>query len=313
MGFSPIPIARGCAAFALIALVPSVAGCGPNEDRARPTSAVATTMQAADLTRQVGGERVAVDRILSPSSDPHAYEPRPSDARAVADADVVVRSGGEIDGWLDGLLAGAGTRAPVVTLLDAARRRRESDEVDPHWWQDPRNGVRVVRAIRDALVRVDPAGRKGYEIRGARAIARLERLDRSIATCVGRLRGGERKLVTSHDAFGYYADRYGLRVIGALIPSRSTQAQPSAGETDRLVRQLERERVKAIFPESALNPKLERAVAGEAGTLVGSSLWSDTLGKPGSDGATYSEALASNTEKIVAGLSGGRLRCRPRA
>ncbi len=290
-------------------------GCGGDGGSAsehQQLTAVATTMQVADMTRAVGGGRVKVEGVLGPAADPHGYEPRPSDVSNVADAGVVVRSGGEVDEWLSDVLDNAGGDARVVTLIDSVRQRKEGTGADPHWWQDPRNAVRAVAAIRGALVEADPAGRAAYERNAASYTARLERLDRAIAGCVGRLPRDKRKLVTTHDAFGYYADRYGLEVIGALIPSRSTQAQPSAGEVDRLVRQIERERVEAIFPESALNPKLDRAVAREAGADVGSALWSDTLGEPGSDGATYVDSLSSNTEKIVSGLSGGRIRCRPR-
>jgi ABC-type Zn uptake system ZnuABC Zn-binding protein ZnuA len=301
----------------LLAVAAAVVALGCGDDKGSASSgqevtAVATTMQVADMTRAVGGDRVMVEGILGPSADPHGYEPRPSDVSNLADADVVVRSGGELDEWLSGVLDNAGGDARTVTLLDSTAQRKQEGDVDPHWWQDPRNAVRAVASIKDALIETDPAGRATYERNAANYTARLERLDREIARCVDRLPRDKRKLVTTHDAFGYYTDRYGLELIGALIPSRSTQAQPSAGEVDRLVRQIERERVEAIFPESALSPKLDRAVAREAGADVGSALWSDTLGKPGSDGATYIGSLRSNTEKIVDGLSGGRVSCRPR-
>ena len=126
----------------------------------------------------------------------------------------------------------------------------------------------------------------------------------------GPIPDAERKLVTTHDAYGYFAERYDVEVVGALIPSRSTQAQPSSGETAELVEQIEREGVETIFPESALNPELERVVADEAGASVGESLWGDSLGPEGSDGETYVEALASDAEAMTNGFTGGRSACR---
>ncbi|MEA2466105.1 MAG: hypothetical protein QOJ57_231, partial [Thermoleophilaceae bacterium] len=267
--------------------------------------AVATTTQVADLVANVGGRRVSVDSILRPNSDPHEYEPRPSDAAALARADVVFRSGGELDRWLDDVVDSAGGDAKQVSLIDSVKR--EGD--DPHWWQDPRNAILAVAAIRDALIDVDPGGRAGYEGRAAAYTATLRRLDSEVARCIGRVPPGQRKLVTTHDALGYFAHRYGIEVIGAVIPSLSTQAQPSAASTKRLVDQIKTQHVAAIFPESALNPKLEEAIARDAGARVGGALWADTLGPKGSSGATYLGALAANTRTIVSALSRGRVSC----
>jgi ABC-type Zn uptake system ZnuABC Zn-binding protein ZnuA len=182
--------------------------------------------------------------------------------------------------------------------------------LDPHWWQDPRNAVRALGQIRAALSRADPAGRDQYARRTAAAAGRLRRLDRSVTRCIRRVPPAQRTLVTSHDALGYYADRYGLRLVGAVIPSLSSQAQPSARDVTRLVRQIRRERVRAIFPERSLNPKLEAAVSRESGARVGGGLWTDALGPPGSSGATYARSIASNTETLARDLTGGRVRCR---
>jgi ABC-type Zn uptake system ZnuABC Zn-binding protein ZnuA len=266
---------------------------------------VATTTQAADMTRAVAGDRVEVHQILRPGSDPHEYEPRPSDAEAIASATTVIRSGGEVDEWLGSLIEQAGGDAEVTTLIDHVDREGK----DPHWWQDPRNADRATEAIREALTRADPDGAAGYRARAGAYEARLRALDSGIARCVAELPQGDRKLVTSHDALGYYARRYGFTVIGAAIPSLSTQAQPSAAATERLVGQIEREHVAAIFPESALNPKLEEAIARDAGAQVGGGLWADALGPAGSAGATYLGAMAANTRTIVSGLSRGATTC----
>jgi ABC-type Zn uptake system ZnuABC Zn-binding protein ZnuA len=285
-------------------LIAAVGATGCRENGGTP-AVVATTTQVADITRAVAGPDNPVEQILEPGSDPHEYEPRPSDAEAVAGAKLIVRSGGEVDGWLDGLIGQAGGDAKVVTLLDHVDRRGG----DPHWWQDPRNAGRAAYAIAAALTAADPDDASGYRARADAYVKRLRALDGGIARCVAELRPQERKLVTSHDALGYYARRYGFTVIGAAVPSLSTQAQPSAGATERLVNQIKAEHVAAIFPESALNPKLEEAIARDAGAKVGGALYADTLGPKGSAGATYIGALAANTRTIVSALSRGRVTC----
>jgi ABC-type Zn uptake system ZnuABC Zn-binding protein ZnuA len=288
-------------------------GCGDEEGGAgnAELTAVATTTHVADFARNVGGGRVDVRGLVQPNSDPHDYEPRPSDARAVAEADVVLRSGGDLDEWLDEVLDNAGEDVPTVTLIDSVDTIEGDGETDPHWWQDPRNAVLAVEAIRGALAEADPAGRGEYERNAAAYIERVRALDRSIAGCMARVPDEQRKLITTHDAFGYFARRYDVEVIGALIPSLSTQAQASAKDTLELVDQIERAGARAIFPETSLNPKFEQAVAREAGVEVGDQLWADSLGPEGSDGETYLEAMASDTGDLVDGFSGGEVRCTP--
>jgi ABC-type Zn uptake system ZnuABC Zn-binding protein ZnuA len=293
---------------ALLLLTVVIAGCSSSSGggSGHGTQVVATTTQVADLVRNVGGKRVQVDQILKPGSDPHEYEPRPSDAQGLLDAKLVVRSGGDVDTWLDGLLKQAGGKAPILTLID----RVPHQGGDPHWWQNPRNGALAVAAIRDALMKADPAGAVTYRRNAAAYIARLQRLDAGIARCVSRLPRSQRKLVTSHDALGYYARRYGFQIVGAAIPSLSSRAQPSAASTQRLIRQIQRQHVRAIFPESSLNPKLEQAIAREAHASVAGALWADSLGPKGSGGFTYAGSLADNTKTIVSALRGGRVMCR---
>ncbi len=290
----------------LVALAACGAGSGPQGDR---PVVVATTTQAGDLVRNVARSRAQVEQILRPNSDPHAYEPRPSDAAALTRARLVVRSGGDVDDWLGGLLDSAGRGAPVLNLIDHVRTRKQDGDLDPHWWQDPRNAESAVEAIRRAMVRADPAGRRVYDRNAAAYLAKLRRLDRATARCAARIPARLRKLVTTHDALGYYADRYGIQVIGAVLPSLSTQAQPSAKDVQGLVDQIRRTGVKAIYPESSLNAKLERAVARESGAEVGGALWADSLGPEGSSGATYADSIAANTDAIVEGLTGGHAHC----
>jgi zinc/manganese transport system substrate-binding protein len=241
---------------------------------------VATTTQAADLARNVAGDDVEVVGLLAPNADPHDYEIRPHDLQALADADLVVRSGGDVDEWV----LEAGGDAPLVTLMQGD---------DPHWWQDPRNAIAAVAILERAL----GTDASAYE-------ARLRALDRAVAACIAEVPAARRKLVTTHDALGAYARRYGMEVIGAVIPSLSTRGQPSAGEVADLVRTIREQDVEAIFAESSVHAKVEQAIASETGAVVGRPLWADTLGPAGSDGATYIDSIAANTRAITEGLTG---------
>ncbi len=309
-------VRRALGAVSVAALIAAVlAACSSSGDEANgKPHVVATTTQAADLTRQVAGTRAGVHGLLRPNSDPHEYEPRPSDAKALAGAKLVIRSGGELDDWLAGLVKNAGGSPRELTLIDHVHELPgDSGKPDPHWWQDPQNAELAVAAIRDALTKADPAGRAEYERNATRYTTRLHRLDAGIRRCIDRVPRAQRKLVTSHDALGYYTHAYGIDLIGAVIPSRSSQAQPSAGDTARLVSTIKSEHVRTVFPESSLNPKLERAISREAGASVGHALWADALGPRGSGGATYLDSMESNTAALVEGFSGGKLRCRPQA
>jgi ABC-type Zn uptake system ZnuABC Zn-binding protein ZnuA len=283
-----------------IACAGVLVGCGSGGgDAGRPT-VVATTTQAADLARSVAGDRAEVRGMLAPNSDPHDYEVRPGDVKALAGADLVVRSGGDLDEWLDGAIDSAGTDAPVLDLLERVGAEGE----DPHWWQDPRRAETAVGEIGDALAEADPAGASAYHANARRAVQRLRALDAAVRRCIGRIPPDERTLVTTHDALGYYAERYGLRVVGTVIPSLSTQAQASAGDLAELVDTIRREHVRAIFAESSVNASVEDALAQETGARVGRPLWADTLGPKGSGGATYEDSIRANTTAIVEGLTG---------
>jgi len=296
-------------AVALVLVVTAVVvGCGEDDRGGAPdrVRVVATTTQAADLARNVGGEDVEVVGLLAPNSDPHEYEVRPRDLELLTGAHLVVRSGGDVDDWLGEAIEGAGSDAPVLTLIDHVR----AVEGDPHWWQDPGNALRAVAAIERTLTAADPAGAATYAANAARYEARLRRLDGAVAACTGKVAPARRKLVTTHDALGYYARRYGIEVIGAVIPSRSTSGQPSAGDIAELVRTIRDVGVKAIFAESSVGAKVEQAIARETGATVGRALWADTLGPPGSGGETYLKSIAANTRALVEGFSGGKLACR---
>jgi zinc/manganese transport system substrate-binding protein len=300
MSFSKMPVVLLRTAL-LFALLPVLAACGSGAGGGSdgPT-VVATTTQLADMARNIAPE-AHVTALLSPNTDPHGYEVRPDDVKALASADIVLRSGGEVDAWLDGALESAGVDEQDVVDAGAAAGM-EGD--DPHWWQDPRRAEKASVAIGKAFARA------GLPENSAAYVRRLQTLDADVKRCIDRVPVAQRKLVTSHDALGYYARRYGIEVIGTVIPALTTAAQPSAGDVTKLVATIKRAGVKTIFAESSVNPKVEKAIARETGARIGKALWADSLGPKGSDGATYVESIAANTAALVDGFSGGVVNCR---
>jgi ABC-type Zn uptake system ZnuABC Zn-binding protein ZnuA len=274
---------------------------------------VATTTQVADLVRSVGGEGVEVEQVIEPGTDPHDYEPRPSDVGAAADAAIVFRSGGEIDEWAEELVSESGSEARLVSLDGSLPVRLHGAEAgdgpDPHWWHDPRNAAAAIGEIEAALIAAEPSRAGALRRRSAAYLRRLHRLDRVLERCVAAIPPAERRLVTDHDALAYYANRYGFEVVGSVIPALTTEAQPSAGELADLADRIEREDVPAIFPEAAVPDDVARALAGDSGASVGGEIHSDSLGEEGSPSGTYLGMLEANTDAIVRGLTGGRRGC----
>lgn len=319
-----------------VSVLAILAGCGESEapgGTARPgASVVATTTQVADIVRNVGGRRAEVRGLLGANADPHDYEPRPSDAQGVTDARVVFKSGGDLDEWISEVTESAGVRVPVVEMLDsvesiegghgheqehAGEEKEHTGEeehggeeaVDPHWWHDPRNGMAAVEVARQRLAEADPAGRAVYEGNARAYSDRLRRLDQGIERCMSAIPAEQRKLVTTHDALGYFAERYDIEAVGSVLDSLSTQAQPSAGDTRELVDQIREEGVSVVFAESSVDSRVEQAIARETGARVGGQLYADTLGPAGSSGDTYLKSLAANAEAMARGFTGGRRGC----
>lgn len=312
MSFRARPIA-----FVVLAVALLVAGCGSSSSgKPGAIRVVATTTQLGDLVREIGGDAVDVHQILRANTDPHDYEPRPRDIQRTAEAKVVVKSGDGLDGWIGEVIDNAGGSPDV---LDAGAGRpvtrpgEDGDGTDPHWWHDPRNVEFAIGRIRDALVRADPAQRAMIQRSAAAYLRKVQAMDAGIAACFDRVPVAERKLVTDHDAFNYFAARYGIDVVGAVIPSQTTQAQPSAGDLADLVATIRRENVKAIFPESSINSKLADAIARETGARSDLELYGDTLGPAGSSGDTYIKMMQANADAMVDGFTGGRQRCAPPA
>jgi ABC-type Zn uptake system ZnuABC Zn-binding protein ZnuA/ABC-type Mn2+/Zn2+ transport system permease subunit len=312
-------VRRVVPALAASIAIAGVAGCGTSSTGSSggKVDVVATTTQIGDWARAVGGPKADVHQILKANTDPHEYEPRPADVQAVADAEIVFTNGDELDGWTQKLVDEAGGNPRVVdlsthvpTVLPGENTGPERSTHDPHWWHDPTNAEAAVREIEVALERAAPSAGAAFARRAKRYETKLGVLDEQIRTCLRRLPPHRRELVTDHDAFGYFAHRYGLEVVGAVIPSQTTQAQPSARDLSRLAEIVRREHVASIFPESSLSPKLAEAIARQTGAAAGLTLYGDTLGPPGSSADTYLKMEAVNARTIALGLSGGRLECR---
>jgi ABC-type Zn uptake system ZnuABC Zn-binding protein ZnuA len=296
------------------------AGCGSSSSSSSDPDAikvVATTTQLGDIVRQIGGEAVDVHQILRPNTDPHDYEPRPRDIQETAEAKVVVTSGDGLDSWMGEVVDNAGGSPAVVDASERQPVSRPGEDgegsVDPHWWHDPRNVEHAIGAIRDALVKAEPGRRDAIERGAAAYLAKVKAMDAGIAKCFAQVPEAQRRLVTDHDAFGYFAQRYGLDVVGAVIPAQTTQAQPSAGDLAKLVDTIKREQVKAVFPESSINSKLADAIARQTGATADHELYGDTLGPAGSSGDTYIKMERANADQMVQGFTGGRQRCAPEA
>jgi ABC-type Zn uptake system ZnuABC Zn-binding protein ZnuA/ABC-type Mn2+/Zn2+ transport system permease subunit len=308
-------LALAAAAAALAAL--ALGGCAGSEAGDGRIDVVATTTQIGDWVRVVGGGAVSVDQVLQPNTDPHEYEPRPSDVEAAASARLVFANGDGLDDWVKEIVSDSGSDAAIVDLGAAVPVRlpgegsgeAESARYDPHWWHDPRDAEAAVREIAHRLAAADPAGRRLFERNAHAYLARLARLDAGIARCIAAIPAAKRKLVTDHDAFGYFARRYRIDVVGAVIPSQTTQAQPSAKDVAALIALIEREGVTAVFPESSLSPKVAEAIARQTGAAAGEALYGDTLGPSGSSGATYLGMERANAEAMARGFTEGRRGC----
>ncbi len=294
-----------------------VAGCGNSANGSDKLAVVATTTQIADFVRQVGGDRVNVDQILQPNTDPHDYEPRPNDVTGSANAKIVFENGDNLDRWMAKVISDSGSDAKVVDLgaavpvkLPGESSGPEASQYDPHWWHDPANARAAVGEIAAQLSAIDPADRRAFDANAATYEGKLKRLELSIERCVDAVPASQRRLVTDHDAFGYFAKRYGITVVGAVIPSQTTQAEPSAGDLAQLADLIRKEDVKAIFPESSLSPKLAQAIAAQTGASANYTLYGDTLGPADSSGNTYLHMEQANADEMVKGFTGGRGGCR---
>lgn len=272
-----------------------------------PITVVATLGLEADWVRQVGGDRVVATAILPANADPHEYDPKPADVSDLDDADLIMTFGLGIDIWAADIIAASGSNAPVVTVTEGLDVLPSSDsgsdlDVDPHVWFDPTRTAEMVDHVELALSNADPAGEADYRKRADTYKVRLDQLDTAIRQRIATIPPERRKLVTNHDALGYYADRYGLSIVGTVIPSLDTHGEASAADIAKLIDLIETEQVPAVFAENTVPPDLAETVAAQTGASFVSGLYTDSLGQAGSGADTYLGLMETDTEIIVAAL-----------
>jgi manganese/iron transport system substrate-binding protein len=288
-------------------------GCTQSESRSNSSSdanpqVVSTSTIITNWAEQVGGDDIEVTGILKPGADPHIYEPVPMDSIAFEKADLILYNGYNLEPGLIRMMNAAGVNAEKLAVGEVVRSlqmEKEGQRVpDPHVWGDVRNAIAMTEAIRDALIKLSPEDEAEFRQNSDRLIAELERLHVWIKQQIDTIPPAQRKLVTTHDAFEYYAQAYGLDVVGTLI-GISTEEQPSAQTVQKLVESIKAVSAPAIFAETTINPRLITTVAEESGVkLSPTSLYSDSIGAPGSDGDSYIKMMVSNTRAIVEALGG---------
>ncbi len=286
----------------------SAAACSPDSATSTPApgssgapiDVVTTTTVFADIVRNVGGDRVSVESIIPAGVGPEDYEPKPDDARKLAVARLIVKNGVGLDDFLDRLLDANSTSAPLLTLGDGIPTISVDGEPNPHFWLDP-TLVRdhYLPAIVAQLSALDPAGRSTYEANAAAYAGRLDQLDAALVAQVVTIPAGNRKLVTFHDAFPYFARHFGFELVGVIL--RNVGQDPTAAELADLVATVRAAQVKAVFSEAQFNPKLARTLADEAGiSQVVTTIYNDALGPAPAD--TYLGMMSWNVDQIVMAL-----------
>jgi zinc/manganese transport system substrate-binding protein len=263
---------------------------------------VASFSILADMTRAVAGPAAAVRALVPPDGDVHVYEPRPSDLLAIRGAALVVTNGLGLEGWLTRLLPASASKALVVVAAAAVAPRHMGEGLDPHAWQDPRNGILYGRAIADGLAAVAPDQAADIRARADAYARRIAETDDWIAQQIATVPPERRRILTSHDAFFYFGARYGIEFIG--VQGIDTESEPSAAAIAALVAQVRAEKVTAVFVENMANPALIRTVARESGVVLGPAVYSDALSPPGGPADTYLKMFRYNVTQFVKAMRG---------
>lgn len=269
--------------------------------------AVATYSILADWVTEVAGDHVRLTTLVGPGGDAHTYEPTPQDSVALSKAVLVFENGLGFEAWLDRLFESSRSKATRVVVTREIHGRTLSDEhghneSDPHVWHDPQFAIQMVREIELALKKADPDHSGEYQQNADRYVAELQELNTWILGQITMIPESRRKLVTTHDTFGYFAERYGFRVSSVMGTVSSEVSDPSAAQIAAIIEHIRREQVPAIFAENILNPQLTEQVAREAAVKLVPTLFTDALGPEGSDGDSYLKMMRSNVLKIVESL-----------
>lgn len=292
--------------FALSAL--AVSGLfATHASAAEPMPVVASFSILGDLVQVVGGERVKVTTLAGPDADAHEFEPSPADAKTVLGARVLVVNGLSFEPWAQKLAKSAGYKGETVVASKGVKTRQmatepghDHAETDPHAWQNPLNVVQYVNNIAAGLAKADPSGAATYQANAAAYAKQLKDFDAQAKAQLDAIAPAQRKVITSHDAFGYLAARYGITMLAP--EGVNTDSEPSAKHVAELIRQIKREKIKAVFVENMSNPKLMTQLSKDAGVTVGATLYSDALSGANGPAATYLRMMQHNLAQLVAGM-----------
>jgi len=298
-----------------VVLALCLAGGGTATTAEKKLNVVATFSILGDLTKNVGGDRVEVTTLVGPNGDVHVYEPTPADAEAVRSADLVVVNGLALEGWLDRLIKNSGFKGPVVVASQGVKPREmaagELEQgakhgplmTDPHAWQDVGNGRLYVQNIAKGLETVDPASASVYRANAEAYTAKLSELDQWVRKEFSGIPKQKRRMITTHDAFGYFGAAYGIAIISPV--GFSTESEASASDIANLIKQIRREKITAVFVENVTDPRLMEQVAKESRVTLGGTLYSDALSKPDGPAPTYLEMFKNNVSLIAAAMRKG--------
>jgi len=278
---------------------------------AEPMPVVASFSILGDLVKVVGGERVAVTTLARPNADAHEFTPSPEHAKAVLGAKLFVVNGLSFEPWAQKLAQSAGYKGETVVASKGVQPRQMAAEAgypndtshaesDPHAWQNPLNGVQYVNNIAAGLAKADPSGAAIYQANAAAYAQQLKDFDAQAKTQFDAITPTKRKVITSHDAFGYLAARYGITMLAP--EGVSTDSEPSAKHVAQLIRQIKREKIKAVFMENMSNPKLIEQLSKDAGVSVGATLYSDALSETSGPAPTYLKMMQHNVTQLVSGM-----------
>lgn len=285
--------------FGLICLALMLAsGAARAEERIK---VVASFSILADMVRNVGGNSVDVVALVGPDGDAHVYAPTPADAKKVADAKLLVINGLGFEGWLPRLLQASGSKAPVAVATKGIMPRKMGGHDDPHAWQSVANAKIYVVNIRDGLIAAAPDHAGVFKANADAYLAKLEALDREVHEAVAKIPDARRKVISTHDAFGYFADAYGITFFSPL--SVSTDSEPSARDIAAIIAQIRVAKIPAVFLENISDPRLVERIAAETGAKVGGTLYSDSLTGEKGQAPTYIDMVRHNIKALTSALS----------
>jgi zinc/manganese transport system substrate-binding protein len=279
---------------------------------AQPLKVVTSFSILGDLAREVGGDRIELHTLVGPNSDAHVYQPTPADAKTIAQANLVIVNGLGFEGWINRLIKSSGYRGSVVrasTGIKTLKLKHDEHEhghghdsdVDPHAWQDLANAQRYVDNIAQALSKADPAGQSAYLANAEKYKQAIATLDGELKTAFNAIAKEKRKVVTTHDAFGYFSRAYGIAFISPV--GINTDAEASAADIGRIIKQIRREKIPAVFMENISDPRLLERIRQESGARIGDVLYSDSLSKADGPAATYLEMMRHNAKTLASALA----------